>query len=454
MAAAAAAALPPPSPFAALLRRSKFASFDPQIAQVYTTHGGDAHRGNWGLKRPLAVRKRGKHITVQAVDSPEQQTEWRHADSEGLWIKRWNELGAEASLRGGDWDRIMGTVKRNLWLVDTDFGLGVGKEPMTRRAEEEEEERRAAERAEADVRLSEEEEKAAEHKARLREAALTEKRTRAVVPTVNAMSPQAYARYIRTLRAQRPAFAAFLEQEMLKDTAKHREHERRTGDMRRPRRMAGTPRAQAVLDTAEVVQRAFLQDRALAAAHRPDARAIEQQPHRTAGLSYALEAPLTSFFLTAPQPGRYLTPHASTRRPVAIAGMVGYIGHYNADAADADALRFRVTAAQLHAAPTAVAGRLPGGLHGVRLDTKLREVSTLNMLRATAAAPGSREYVALGDAAQAAPGRRADRSSMTRGGGRGRAVADAKKAGAVQHTPIDLLSTLADILANRVQPPK
>ncbi|KAI0052917.1 hypothetical protein FA95DRAFT_1601597 [Auriscalpium vulgare] len=24
--------------------------------QVYTTHGGDAHRGNWGLKRPLAVR--------------------------------------------------------------------------------------------------------------------------------------------------------------------------------------------------------------------------------------------------------------------------------------------------------------------------------------------------------------------------------------------------------------
>ncbi|KAI0048253.1 hypothetical protein FA95DRAFT_1605353 [Auriscalpium vulgare] len=274
-------------------------------------HGGDAHRANWGLKRPLTVRKRGKHFAVQAVDSPEQQTEW-----------------------------IMGTVKRNLWLV-TDLGLGVRKEPMEMHSTEEEE-RRAAERAKAGMRLSEEEEKAAEHKARLREAALAEKHTRAVIPT-------------------HPAFAAFFEQEMLKDTAKHREHERKTGDMRRPRRMAGTSRARAVLDTVKNVQRAFLQDRTLAAAHRPDARAIEQQPHHTACLSYTLKAPLTSFFFTALQPCRYLTPHAANRRPVAITGMVGYIGHFNADAADTDTLRFHVTATQLDAVPTAVAGRLPHG---------------------------------------------------------------------------------------------
>ncbi|KAI0037394.1 hypothetical protein FA95DRAFT_1578870, partial [Auriscalpium vulgare] len=258
--------------------------------------------------------------------------------------KHWNELG-------GDRDRIMGTVKRNLWLV-TDLGLGVRKEPMEMRSTEEEE-RRAAERAKAGMHLSKEEEKAAEHKARLREAGLAEKRARAVIPTVNAMSPQARC-------TQRP-FAAFFEQEMLKDTAIHREHERKTGDMRRPRRMAGTSRAQAVLDTVKNVQRALLQDRTLAAVHRPNMRAIEQQPHRTAGLSYALEAPLTSFFFTASQPCRYLTPHAANRRPVAIAGMVGYIGHFNADAADADALRFRVTATQLDAVPRAVAGHL---LHG------------------------------------------------------------------------------------------
>ena len=32
-----------PSPFGALLRRSKFASYDPKIGQVYTSHGGHAH---------------------------------------------------------------------------------------------------------------------------------------------------------------------------------------------------------------------------------------------------------------------------------------------------------------------------------------------------------------------------------------------------------------------------
>ncbi|KAG1827495.1 uncharacterized protein BJ212DRAFT_1474642 [Suillus subaureus] len=80
------------SPFATLLKRSKFSSFDPRIAQVYTTHGGDAHRGNWGFKRPLPIRRRGAYITVKAVDSLEQQTEWNSAEPQAMWMKNWDEL--------------------------------------------------------------------------------------------------------------------------------------------------------------------------------------------------------------------------------------------------------------------------------------------------------------------------------------------------------------------------
>lgn len=86
------------SPFATLLKRSKFSSFDPLIAQVYTTHGGDAHRGNWGLKRPLPIRRRGAYITVKAVDSLEQQTEWNSAEPQAMWMKNWNELQINPTL--------------------------------------------------------------------------------------------------------------------------------------------------------------------------------------------------------------------------------------------------------------------------------------------------------------------------------------------------------------------
>ncbi|KAG8217772.1 mitochondrial ribosomal protein subunit-domain-containing protein [Butyriboletus roseoflavus] len=80
------------STFGTLLQHSKFSSFDPRISQVYTTHGGDAHRGHWGFKRPLPLRRRGAYITVKKVDTPEYQTEWNSAEPQALWIKNWDEL--------------------------------------------------------------------------------------------------------------------------------------------------------------------------------------------------------------------------------------------------------------------------------------------------------------------------------------------------------------------------
>ncbi|KAI6109603.1 mitochondrial ribosomal protein subunit-domain-containing protein [Pisolithus sp. B1] len=80
------------SPFGQLLKQSKFSSFDSRIAQVYTTHGGDAHRGDWGFKRPLSIRRRGAFITVKNVDTPEYQTEWSSAEPQAFWMKNWDEL--------------------------------------------------------------------------------------------------------------------------------------------------------------------------------------------------------------------------------------------------------------------------------------------------------------------------------------------------------------------------
>ena len=47
-----------PGTFPELLRRSRFASFDPTIRQSYGTPPSRLHRGNWGLKRPIAQSKR------------------------------------------------------------------------------------------------------------------------------------------------------------------------------------------------------------------------------------------------------------------------------------------------------------------------------------------------------------------------------------------------------------
>ena len=90
-----AALSPSPSPFATLLRRSKFASYDPHIAQVFTTYDGSAHRGDWGLKRPLALRRRGAYITVKSVDTSSQQTEWNSGEKQAQFMQRYEELNIE-----------------------------------------------------------------------------------------------------------------------------------------------------------------------------------------------------------------------------------------------------------------------------------------------------------------------------------------------------------------------
>ena len=112
-----------PSQFAALLRRSKFASYDPHIGQVYTAFDGHAARGNFGLKRPLALRRRNAHITVQAVDSHEQQTVWKSAEQANRWIRMWDEVGVKPKVgQQTKWEQKLGALGAEVSLLtDSEF---------------------------------------------------------------------------------------------------------------------------------------------------------------------------------------------------------------------------------------------------------------------------------------------------------------------------------------------
>ncbi|KAF7986585.1 hypothetical protein HWV62_26350 [Athelia sp. TMB] len=154
---------PSPSPFATLLRRSKFSSFDPQIAQVFASYDGDAHRGNWGFKRPLALRHRRAHITVKAVDTSSQQTEWNGANSQVKFIRKWEELNT-GSKRSNKPHEFKGYDSEFSPMEDEQVNGGLDNLPMQ------------------------------------------------PVRNINAMKPKQFQTYLKQLRAQRSDFIEFLEQ--------------------------------------------------------------------------------------------------------------------------------------------------------------------------------------------------------------------------------------------------
>lgn len=160
-----------PSPFATLLRRSKFASFDPRIGQVYTTYGGDAYRGNWGLKRPLAVRRRGATITVNAVDTSSQQTEWNSGEKQHRFIKHWEELNHEPAISAKNLGNELGPAVTREW-IDSEYAPTSEDGPSRPQA----------------------------------------------VKNIHAMSPRQFKAYLERLRKQRPAFIEFLRERAERDS--------------------------------------------------------------------------------------------------------------------------------------------------------------------------------------------------------------------------------------------
>lgn len=177
----------PSSQFAALLRRSKFASYDPSIGQVYSSFDGHLHRGNFGLKRPLPIRGRQAHVTVRSVDSREEQTEWKGAENEAQFMKMWDDAGITPALKAdGPWATKIGANAEVAWNMDSEFA------PANGVAENQSATSRAAHGP-----------------------------TSSAVPNIHAMSDKEFAAYLDKLRQMRPDFASYLK-ELAARKAEHR----------------------------------------------------------------------------------------------------------------------------------------------------------------------------------------------------------------------------------------
>lgn len=101
----------PSSSYSSLLRRSKLATYHPQIDQVYTTTSANLSRQNFGLKRPLpaATTRTAPFVRVSQLDSNERRTVFRKATREQSYVKRWQETGV------GLQSEAFSTIKQRKW---------------------------------------------------------------------------------------------------------------------------------------------------------------------------------------------------------------------------------------------------------------------------------------------------------------------------------------------------
>ncbi|PRQ74035.1 hypothetical protein AAT19DRAFT_15602 [Rhodotorula toruloides] len=82
--------------YSALLRRSKLATFNPRIDQVYTAPSSSrAHGNNYGLKRPLPTKstRAAPFVRVLELETTDGRTGYRKATRETKFTRQWAEMG-------------------------------------------------------------------------------------------------------------------------------------------------------------------------------------------------------------------------------------------------------------------------------------------------------------------------------------------------------------------------
>ena len=77
------------SGFPQLLRQTNFASFDPNIARVYTsTRSSVRKHGDWGFKKPIYRQKGPRYVRISKLDAGGLLgSDWRSAEQEARFIK-------------------------------------------------------------------------------------------------------------------------------------------------------------------------------------------------------------------------------------------------------------------------------------------------------------------------------------------------------------------------------
>jgi len=128
-----------PSAFATLLRRSKFASYDPGIGQVYTAPLAHRARGTFGFKRPVPMGPRSQkfqYITVSAAETPWNVMMWESGERSARWTSRMDELrppfepppNAPDSTSAG-WNTWLAEVRPDdmkTWYDESEFAQALG----------------------------------------------------------------------------------------------------------------------------------------------------------------------------------------------------------------------------------------------------------------------------------------------------------------------------------------
>src|ERR1700753_3240365 len=89
----------PTSPFAQLLRNSRFATFDPSIRKTYYSPKQFVERGYWGLKRPITQRKKNSFITIKKWETRQHYVEWDNAEGQVRFSRRMEELNVRPAAR-------------------------------------------------------------------------------------------------------------------------------------------------------------------------------------------------------------------------------------------------------------------------------------------------------------------------------------------------------------------
>ncbi|KAL0563162.1 hypothetical protein V5O48_018913 [Marasmius crinis-equi] len=321
----------PSSPFASLLRRSRFASFDPTIRQTYRTPPEAAHRGDYGLKRPLLsarTRRKNAFIALPApFDSRAQYIEWENAENEVRFIRRFEEMevsprlptaGAGVLARQGkgktSWEETLGAKNSTTWVVDSEFGFeeeGVEVEEMFRKRNDDD--------GGVDLtrlQRTEQTQKAAPVDENLlafgrrgpgaygaRRGLLEEASKVRLMPNIYAMSPREFTRYVRKLRELRPKFAEYVQktweaqQERIASDPFSRKSDAETEQEEAPDLLTA---AQTRFQHHHIH---FLESHTAESFADPESTAIEQRPHQVGGLLYARLSPLHSELHAQPQPG-------------------------------------------------------------------------------------------------------------------------------------------------------
>lgn len=277
----------PSSPFAELLRRSRFASFDPAIRQTYSSPPANAHRGDWGLKRPIALRRKNAFISLKSFEHHAHFTEWNHAENQVRFVRRVEEMGAKPqTVPMTPWHKGLGKA-RTQWLLDSDFcpeGVQDTRKLLHK------------ENSQKTVNLNELGKQGSGAYGAKRASPIQQEKDAIDVqlaPNINAMTRHEFVRYLRHLRSLRPAFKDWIE-----------------ANRDKPRIVDKS--LFSLAQNAEAgLHRRFLQEHSASQFQKVDYHKLEHNPHPTAALTYTHPSPLETAYFAKPQPGFVLNPISS-----------------------------------------------------------------------------------------------------------------------------------------------